>query len=343
MKVCIYLEAEDLVARSGFKRAFEQQKLALSQAGVKVTTDPASNYDILHLHLFGPKSFYYLKRAKAKGIKVIVHAHSLGAYDFQNSFTLSNLIAPWYERYLNFFYRQADHIFTPSEYAKGILEARGLKNISVVSNGIDQNRFRFSLEKRHYWRERLNLKRFAILSAGNVLPRKGVIDFIEVARELPQFDFIWCGHRWNKLLSFHPKMQRKIEERPANVKLPGFIADIQGVLSAADVFFFPSYGESQGLVLLEASSIGLPLLVRDLPVYQGWLRDGQNCLKGQSKEDFIKQLLQLAYDKDLRQKLSSGALALAEKHDLKRIGERLKRLYTLVLNGTGPDTLDEDE
>lgn len=341
MKVCVYLEAEDIVTRSGFKRAFEQQKRALAQAGVKVTTDPASNYDydLLHLHLFGPKSFYYLKRAQAKGIKVIVHAHSIGAYDFQNSFTLSNLIAPWYQRYLNFFYRQADHIFTPSEYAKGILESHGLKNISVVSNGIDRDKFRFSLEKRLYWRERLNLKRFAIFSAGNVLPRKGVIDFIEVARQLPHFDFVWCGHRWNKLLSFHPQMHREIQGRPANVQLPGFIADMPGVLSAADAFFFPSYGESQGLVLLEASSIGLPLVVRDLPAYRGWLMDGQNCLKGQSKEDFIKQLLRLARDQALLQRLSRGALTLAAEHDLKWVAERLKRLYILVLNGSSPARL----
>lgn len=331
MRVCLYLESEEFLARSGFRTAFRHQLRALELAGVEVTTDPRTGYDILHLHWFGPRSIYHLQRAKRRGVRVIAHAHSVGSYDFRDSFTLANSVAPLYERYLRFFYSQADYIFTPSERAREFLRKEGLERIAVVSNGIDRERFRFSPEKREEFRRSLGLARFTVFSAGNIIPRKGVGDFIEVAAELPQFDFIWYGYRWRKLVTFYPKMHRKIARRPPNVRLPGFVRDTQGAFSAADVLLFPSLGENQPLVILEAASLGRPLILRDLPEYRGWLEDGVNCLKGRNVEEFVELVKRVAEDEPLRLRLARGAEALAEEHRLERIGERLKLLYQAVL------------
>jgi 1,2-diacylglycerol-3-alpha-glucose alpha-1,2-glucosyltransferase len=336
MRVCLYLEFSglDLVAKSGFWTAFQNQKQALEAVGVEVVTDPTSNYDILHLHGYGPRSLYHLLRAKSAGKRVVVHAHSIGSYDLKDSFTLTNLIAPWYERCLHYFYRCGDYIFTPSAQAKEMLRSRGLKSpIAVVGNGVDDERLRFSPQKRQSKRKELSLSRFTIISAGNVIPRKGVIDFIEVAHLLPQYDFIWYGQHWNRLLAFHPLMERKIRRRPPNLKLPGFVRDIQAALSAGDLFFFPSYGENQPLALLEPAACGLPLIVRDLPEYRGWLEDGMNCLKGRNNDEFIELIKRVAEDEGLQEKLSQRAQKTAEEHSLERMGERLLELYSSLLDG----------
>ena len=299
-----------------------------------MTTDPRDDYQLLHLHWFGPRSWFYLKRAKHRGIKVVVHAHSVGAYDLRDSFTLANLVAPLYDRYLRYFYRQGDYIFTPSRRAKEILEGHGLSRIAVVSNGIDRERHRFSAEKRALFRERFGLRRFTVFSAGNVIPRKGVNDFIAVAERLPEFDFIWYGYRWRKLFTFYPEMHRRIAQRPANVRFPGFVPDTPGAFSAGDLLLFPSFGENQPLVLLEAASLGRPLIVRDLPEYEGWLEHGVNCLKGRSVEEFVELIKEVAEDEGLRARLARGAEALAEEHRLERVGERLKGLYAGLLEGS---------
>lgn len=338
MRVCLYLEFSglELVEKSGFWRAFQNQKRALEAAGVEVVTDPArGDYDILHLHGYGPRSLYYLLRAKRAGKRVVVHAHSIGSYDLKDSFTLTNFIAPWYERLLRRFYQQGDCVFTPSARAKELLQAQGLRRpIEVVSNGVDLS-LRFSPEKRARWRERLSLRRFTIVSAGNVIPRKGVLDFVEVARALPQYDFVWYGKRWGRLLAFHPELERALREgeRPRNLRLPGFVRDIGGALSAGDLFFFPSWGENQPLALLEAAAVGLPLIVRDLPEYRGWLEEGVNCLKGRTNEEFVELIRRVAEDPCLRAQLAQGARRVAEEHSLERVGERLVELYTSLLNG----------
>ena len=334
LRVCLYIENEELLTRSGFRTAFRHEKKALEFAGVEVTSDPTDRYDILHLHWFGPRSLYYLRRAKRQGIKVVVHAHSVGSHDLRDSFTFANLVAPLYERYLRFFYSQADYIFTPSEWAREILCGKGLERVAVISNGIDRQRFRFSAEKRDKFRNGFGLTRFTVFSAGNLFPRKGVCDFIDVAAKLPQFDFIWYGYRWNRLLAFHPEMHRRIKERPPNVRMPGFVEDTQGAFSAADVFLLPSLGENQPLVVLEAASLGRPLILRDLPEYRGWLEDGVNCLKGRSIEEFASLIEQVSKDEKLRLRLSQGSEVLAEKHRLERVGARLYQLYQEVLDGS---------
>jgi len=334
LRVCLYLESEEFLARSGLYTAFRHDFQALRLAGVEVTTDPYDHYDILHLHWFAPRSLHFLRRAKRRGIKVVAHAHSIGAYDLRDSFTFTNLVAPLYEHYLRFFYSQADYIFTPSERARELLREQSLERIAVVSNGIDRQRFRFSTEKREEFRRSLGLTRFTVYSAGNVIPRKGVCDFIDVAAKLPQFDFIWYGYRWNRLLAFHPEMHRRIKERPPNVRMPGFVEDTQGAFSAADVFLLPSLGENQPLVVLEAASLGRPLILRDLPEYRGWLEEEVNCLKGRTVKEFVELVRRVAEDDKLRMRLARGAEALAEEHRLERIGERLCQLYQAVLDGS---------
>lgn len=333
MRVCLYLEAENVVARSGFKRAFESHQQALQLAGVDVTTDPNhEDYELLHLHAFGPKSFYYLNKAKRDGIKAVVHAHSVGAHDFRDSYTMSNLIAPLYEKYLTFFYEQSDVVFTPSEFARTLLRQTGLgKRVEVVSNGVNRERFRFSQERRKLYQKRYGLTRFTVFSAGNIMPRKGIIDFIRVAERLPPFDFLWYGHRWSKALVFHPQMDKYVEERPFNMIMPGYVLDTPGAFSAGDVLFFSSHTETQGMVILEAASLGRPLVVRDLPEYQDWLIHGENCLKGRTESDVVEHLRHLESDPRLYQQLSQGALQLAQEHSLEVIGQRLKALYRSVL------------
>mgnify|MGYP000255302368 CR=1 FL=1 len=336
MRVCLYLEADEAFAKSGFKRAFEHHVKALRLQGVSVTTDPAAvPYDLLHLEAAGPKSYYFLKRAQREGIPVVVHAHSVGAHDFRDSFTMSNVLAPLYESYLKFFYETGDYIFTPTEFAKRCLLGSGItRPIAVLSNGIDRECFRFSPQSRAATRKRFHLQRFTAFSAGNVIPRKGVITFLQVAERLPQFDFIWYGQIWSKLLAFHPEMYQRIEERPPNVCMPGFVSDTPRAFAAGDVLFFPSHTETQGLVILEAASLGLPLVVRDLPEYQDWLIEGVNCLKGEHQNDFVEALRQLSEDEGLRARLSQGALELAQANGLPLIGRRLEQLYRRVLHLT---------
>ncbi len=331
MKVCLYLEAARLLARSGIYRAFVNHLRALKEMGVEVTTDPRGEYDVLHLHWFGPRSLRSLRWAKRRGIPVIMHAHSIGRYDFAGGFTGTCLLAPFYERLLDRVYSRADALFVPSEFAAAMLAKRGLGPVHVVSNGADLSRFRPDEERRKRWREMLGLRGFTVYSAGNVLPRKGVLDFIAVAERLPKFQFIWFGQRWGPL-AFYPRMEWVIRKAPRNVRFAGFVEDPAGAYDACDLFFFPTYGENQPLALLEAAALGKPIVVRDVPAFS-YLEHGLHCLKANSVEEFRDAIRVVAEAPSLRERLSRNARTFALEHELKRVGERLLELYRLVASG----------
>lgn len=328
MKVCLYLEGEEFVAKSGFKTAFENHKKALELTGIEITLDPKDSYDLLHTHFFGPKTMFYIKQAKRKRIPVVCHAHSFGAHDFRDSFTLSNAVAPLYERYLRYLYNQPDMVMTCSQFAKDVMRASGVQvPIEVVSNGMDTQHFQPDPEGRKRYRSKLGLSRFTFFSAGNLIPRKGVVDFIEVARALPEYDFVWFGKRWNKICNANPDMARCLDHLPSNVHLPGFVSDTANAFSAMDALFFPSLTENQPMTILESATLGLPLIVRDIPEYKGFLTHGVNCLKGQTKDEFIQLLTRVAQEDAVRERLHKGALALTKIHDLHHVGQRLSSLY----------------
>jgi len=163
---------------------------------------------------------------------------------------------------------------------------------------------------------------------GWVFPRKGIYTFIDTAEKFPKTQFFWFGQRAPKGLTHLP---RPIDPS-FNAKFPGRIDDARGAMNAGDIFFFPSYEENQGIVVLEAAANGKAILLRDIPVFEDWMIHGKNCLKAKNDEEFGKYLNQLISDVKLRDRLGVAARQTAQEHDLKNVGEKLKRIYGLILS-----------
>ncbi len=78
-------------------------------------------------------------------------------------------------------------------------------------------------------------------------------------------------------------------------------------------------------MVLEALACGVPALLRDIPVYDGWLSHGRNVYKARSAEDFY-QTLSGILDCTLPD-LTEAGRAVAEARSLERVGERLQDIY----------------
>ena len=92
MKVLLYTEGYKTIKKSGLGKAIEHQKRALEDNNIDYTTDIKDDFDILHVNFYGLKSYFYTKKMRKKGKKIVYHAHSTEE-DFRNSFHCSNLIA----------------------------------------------------------------------------------------------------------------------------------------------------------------------------------------------------------------------------------------------------------
>lgn len=339
MKVLLYFESEKLLAKSGIGRALDHQKRALTEMGLDYTLDPNDqDYDILHINTYGLKSRSVIKKARKMGKPVIYHAHSTEE-DFRNSFVGSNQLAPFVKRYLVSLYQQADHLITPTPYSKSLLESYGLTNpIAPISNGIDLAKYQATPAKEAAFRNFFHLKpdQKVIICVGLFFKRKGLLDFVEIAKGLPEYTFIWFGDV--PMYSIPANIRRIVkQDHPDNVIFPGYIKGdiIEGAYANADLFFFPSYEETEGIVVLEALASHQKVLVRDIPVYHGWLADQQNCYMGHTNAEF-SQLIQAMVTNAVPD-LTAQGYQTAQSKSITEIGHELQAVYQHVL---APDQLN---
>lgn len=332
MKILLFRDDEKTFAKSGVGRAMKHQERALELAGVDFTFDKNADFDIVHLNTINPQSYFLAKKARKMGKKVVFHAHSTEE-DFRNSFAFSNLLAPIFKKWLKKCYNAADILPTPTPYSKSLLEKYNLRPpIVSISNGIDLEKFASDEKKIAKFRKYFNLSKNqkVVISVGHYFERKGLPDFCEVARQFPEVKFIWFGYTAPALLTENVK--KAIKNKPENVILPGYIDGeiIQGAFSSADLFFFPSYEETEGIVVLEALASKCQVLVRDIGVYDGWLVKNDNCFMGENNAEFTEKI-RLYFDGLLDSTKEKG-FEVAKERSLEKIGEQLRQIYSELLS-----------
>jgi glycosyltransferase involved in cell wall biosynthesis len=108
-----------------------------------------------------------------------------------------------------------------------------------------------------------------ILHVGLFTPRKNQAEFFEYARALPEYQFHCVGNQADNFKYYwEPLMQNK----PDNLTWWNERSDVDSFYSAMDLFLFTSKGnnndkETMPLVIREAISWQLPILIYNLPVY----------------------------------------------------------------------------
>ena len=331
MKVLLYFEKEEKIKKSGIGRALKHQIAALTSAGLEYTLDPKDTFDIAHINTYFPESKKLVKKLKKKGVPVIVHGHSTKE-DFMNSFRLWKLMKLWFYPNLMWFYKNADFIITPTLYSKNLIDSYGLgTEVIYVSNGISPEEYAYDEDKIKAFKEYFKIQEGekVVIGIGFPFNRKGIKDFFAVAKERPDIKFIWFGYLQRILTQ--PNVLRAIKHRPSNVIMPGYIdnAIIKGALRYAECLFFPSYEETEGIVVLEALASNCPVLIRDIGVYADWLENGRDCYKGHNNEEFVQKLdLIMASDNS---KLVANGYKLVEERTLEKVGLELKQAYENLL------------
>jgi len=203
--------------------------------------------EILHCQL--PRSIvigYLLKRA-FPGIKYIIHEQG----DVFESRAYAML--------LRIMWKKADLILTCSEASAKVLTRRShvdAQEIKVLYNFVDLKRFSPPEYPTFHGKK--------IAFAGRIEKRKGWREFIQAAYYF----------RNRKELSFHmagtgteiKKLDRSIRDnKEANIKYPGFIADMKAFYQEMDLLVIPSHFEPMGMVAVEAMACGIPVLAADVP------------------------------------------------------------------------------
>ena len=330
MNVYIYSEWQNLIEKSGVGRALHHQKYAALHNQIHLVND-WRDADIVHINTVFAGSPVLAQKARHKHIPVVFHAHSTKE-DFRNSFIGSNQLDRLFGKWIMYCYNQGDVIITPSQYSKLLLRSYGIKKpIAVLSNGIDTGFFAREKVDPSWFRKKYGYGQDTkiIMGVGLPIARKGILDFIELAGRMPQYQFIWFGDINRNMLP--AKIRRKIQSAMPNVRFAGYVdpAELRQAYGSCDLFLFPSYEETEGIVVLEALSMKIPVMVRDIPVYLDWLQDGKNVYKAKNLEEFQVKAGQIL-ERELPE-LTDAGYQVAKDRDLKAIGKQLQNIYRKCL------------
>ncbi|MDO5663465.1 MAG: glycosyltransferase [Brachybacterium sp.] len=325
-----------LATQSGIGEAIRHQERTVRSLGHTVVRSPLRPFDVVHLNTPFPDSPLIATWARLRRRPVLVWAHSTEE-DFRDSFTGANRLAPWFRRWIAAIYRQGDAVITPTAYSRSLIirPAYGIRrNIHVLSNGVDTDFFRPDPTARGRLRRSLRLRKEApvVMSVGIQMVRKGILDWVELARRMPEVTFLWYGRTDPRLIT--AQVARAVAAAPPNCRFPGYVRPevLRDAYAGADAFCFLTQEETEGIVLLEALACGTPVVVRDIPIYHDWLPDGQatHLVAGRAEafvagvENRLRRLL----GGDLPDLTTAGRLA-AEEVDLRRVAERLAEIYRI--------------
>jgi D-inositol-3-phosphate glycosyltransferase len=195
--------------------------------------------------------------ARARGARVIVHAHS-GWIDRWLTTPLRRLL-------VRLLLAPADRVVTVSESSRRFLaRALGESRVLLVDNGIDPTHYEPAAPSHHP---------ATILFAGVLSPRKGLIDLIEASKLLQERGLT---HRL-LIAGGPPEEGPQAEAQARQAAGDGSTIEFLGTLPhesmarlyrGVDVFCLPSWWEAMPLTILEAMASGLPVVastVGDIP------------------------------------------------------------------------------
>ncbi|MCP4049958.1 MAG: glycosyltransferase family 4 protein [bacterium] len=298
--------------------------------------DDSGNCDVIHTHSIGVKcmwlSFLYNR-------KLIISAHVVPD-SFTGSLIFSSLWKPLARWYLKFIYNRARMVIAVSPLVKSELEKIGVNSeIQVLCNSVDRTKFKKDRDLRKRFRKKFKLSDsdFIALCVGQIQPRKGIYDFLETARNLPDIKFVWVGGRpFGRLTADYDNMTKAVDEASDNTIFPGIVdfQDMPGIYAAADIYFMPSYQENFAFATIEASSLKLPLVLRDNVEYPSSLFT--HYLKGRNANDFTDCIKKLYSDKTYLSNWQNESDILASKYEISAYMEKLKYYYWQVAVESNP-------
>ena len=206
--------------------------------------------------------------------------------------------------------------------------------IAVFYNGVNTFNFRADAAVRNEYRRELGIgEKFAWLAVGRLERAKDYPNLIrayktvaEQSRRETVLLICGCGSLEGEIRA--QVRSCGLEER---VKFLGVRRDIPNVMNAADGFVLSSYLEGLPLVLLQASSIGMPMVATDAGGNAEVVIDGSNGFVAPARDDralahAMERVLRLT-DGERAQMAERGREHAREKFEIERIPDRWEELY----------------
>ena len=338
LKIVMYSSA-DKVEGQGVGSAYKEQ-VRLMEEGANDLFDVKVNEwfskgDIKHFHTLDPA--FILPMLDKKSVN-IAYCHFLPETLLDGSIKVPHALEPFVSRYIIDFYKAADRlvVVNPSFIDELVSYDIPREKIYYIPNYVSKEEFHKLTDViRRADRMALGLDpdSFIVLGAGQVQTRKGVLDFVETAKQCPDMEFIWAGgFSFGKLTDGYEELKKIVDNPPKNVHFIGIVerSKMVNVFNLADVLFMPSYNELFPMTILEAVNLELPLVLRDLDLYKEILFN--KYIPCDNNHQFVQAIQELSKKGEFYQKYSNLSKEISEYYSKEHVLSMWKDFYMDAYN-----------
>jgi phosphatidyl-myo-inositol alpha-mannosyltransferase len=286
-------------------------------------------FDVIHFHEpWTPVwSQQLVQRSKAVNIATL-HAMS---FDNMTSKSLKNVVTPYTKSMIKYF----EEFTAVSTAASRYFHSLSNKPVKIIPNGID-----LAIYSKKPKTAVRHPEKKTILYVGRLEDRKGVKYLLRAFNEL--------ANRRKDVQLFIAGVgpdEKKLREYVEELSIPrvtflGFISDEEKIhqLHRADVFCSPArYGESFGIVLLEAMAAKTPIVAGDNEGYVSTMKDtgAISLVNPQDTIDFARRLELLIFNDDIRKIWLNWANSYVKQFDYKHVVDMYEKTYKEALHKYG--------
>ena len=209
-------------------------------------------------------------------------------------------------------------IVAVSEYDERNLIAESInRNVTTVYNGISvpvmQKGLSFGIPEKY--------KKVILCIARTSYPKNHIL-FIEVAKMLPQYAFVWIGNK------------EEIPDTPENVFFLGNIQNAAMYCSIADMFMLPSEYEGLPIVIIEAMSCGKPIVASNVGgISELVYNDVNGFVLDNKAELFAEKIEYILENEQVYDSMSKKSIEMYMKElTVDKMVDKYNEVYNKILN-----------
>jgi len=237
------------------------------------------NPDIIHLH---SSKIGFLGRLAFPRNKIVYSVHGFDS------------IRIAYRKYLileKILKKRCKAIVAVSNYDRQNMISEGIKSKYVVYNGIT-----ISHKKSDLFIAGVEKYRKNVICIARISPQKRFGSYIEIAKLLPEYAFIWIG------------ADKEYEDLPDNVFCLKGVLNARDYIPLADIFVLPTNYEGLPVVVVEALSYGKPVVSSNVGGISEIVFDGENGFVVDNDDNIFAERIKFVLENnDIYQKFSENS------------------------------------
>ncbi|MBR4707311.1 MAG: glycosyltransferase family 4 protein [Pseudobutyrivibrio sp.] len=340
---------EDLGCRvietASLRKLFNVKELFTAYKQLKGEVE-ANRYEIVHTQspIGGVVCRMACRKARKRfGTKVIYAAHG---FHFFAGAPLKNWIV--YYNVEKFCSRFTDLLITINKEDYASAQKFHAKNVAYIPGaGVDTHKFVASDGGREKVRTELGIDKdtIVLLSVGELIPRKNHIEVLTALKtmkdkgllDIPGSDErVQPKYKLKYLIAGRGKIASELEQQikelglTDQVQMLGFRRDVADVFAASDIYVFPSHQEGLPVALMEAMSVGLPVVCSRIRGNTDLIVDGEGGFLFDSHDvttlvDALTRML--AQSPDQRRDMGNRNIETMKNFDKETVNVVMQELY----------------